>query len=223
MTCWPSTGRTSSWSRETPPAPSPLGWAAFYHQIPLVHLEAGLRTRNIYSPFPEEANRRLDLAALGVAPGSDRDLRANLEAEGVAPSSITVTGNTVIDSLPIRTVDVPVRFVDPAVAAAVASGQPILLVTTHRRESWGDRMAEAMLALRDVAIKHPELCVLLPMHRNPVVRDVVEANLLDQPNVLLTEPLSYHVSPTCCGPAVSSSRTPVAYRRRRPASASRSW
>jgi UDP-N-acetylglucosamine 2-epimerase (non-hydrolysing) len=92
----------------------------------------------------------------------------------------------------MRTVDLPVRFVDPAVAGAVASGRPILLVTSHRRESWGDRMTEAMLALRDVAIKHPELYVLLPMHRNPVVRDVVEANLLDQPNVLLTEPLSYH-------------------------------
>ena len=167
------------------------GLAAFYHQIPLVHLEAGLRTRNIYSPFPEEANRRLTspLSALHLAPTATS--RANLEAEGVAPSSITVTGNTVIDAL-MRTVDVPVCFVDPAVAAAVASGRPILLVTAHRRESWGDRMAEAMLALRDVAIKHPELCVLLPMHRNPVVRDVVEANLLDQPNALLTEPLSYH-------------------------------
>jgi UDP-N-acetylglucosamine 2-epimerase (non-hydrolysing) len=167
------------------------GLAAFYHQIPLVHLEAGLRTGNIYSPFPEEVNRRLTspLAALHLAPTATS--RANLEAEGIAPSTITVTGNTVIDAL-TRTVGVPVEFRDDRVARLVASGQPILLVTTHRRESWGERMTEAMFALRDVSIKHRELQILLPMHRNPVVRDVVETTLLDQPNVVLTEPLSYH-------------------------------
>ena len=78
------------------------------------------------------------------------------------------------------------------VEALVASEEPILLVTSHRRESWGERMTEAMMGLRDVSIKHPELQIVLPMHRNPVVRQVIEATLLDQPNVLLTEPLSYH-------------------------------
>ena len=167
------------------------GLAAFYHQIPLVHLEAGLRTGNIYSPFPEEVNRRLTapLSALHLAPTATS--RANLEAEAIAPETITVTGNTVIDAL-VRTVGVPVAFRDPRVEALVASEEPILLVTSHRRESWGERMTEAMMGLRDVSIKHPELQIVLPMHRNPVVRQVIEATLLDQPNVLLTEPLSYH-------------------------------
>lgn len=167
------------------------GLAAFYHQIPLVHLEAGLRTGNIYSPFPEEVNRRLTapIAALHLAPTSTS--RANLESEGIVPSTITVTGNTVIDAL-VRTVDVPVTFRDHRVADLVAAGAPLLLVTSHRRESWGDRMTEAMMGLRDVSIKHPELQIVLPMHRNPVVRRVIEATLLDQPNVLLTEPLGYH-------------------------------
>src|SRR6476620_10330092 len=142
------------------------GLAAFYHQVPLVHLEAGLRTGNIYSPFPEEVNRRLTapIASLHLAPTATS--RKNLEAEGIEPTTITVTGNTVIDAL-IRTVDVPVGFHDPRVGDLVGSAAPILLVTSHRRESWGDRMMEAMLGLRDVSIKHPELQVVLPMHRNP--------------------------------------------------------
>jgi len=167
------------------------GLAAFYHQIPLVHLEAGLRTRNIYSPFPEEVNRRLTapITALHLAPTMTS--RANLEAEGIPAGSITVTGNTVIDAL-TRTVGVPVVFRDQRISRLVTSGEPSLLVTSHRRESWGDRMAEAMMGIRDVSIKHPELQIVLPMHRNPVVRNVIQGSLLDQPNVLLTEPLSYH-------------------------------
>ncbi|MEP6799947.1 MAG: UDP-N-acetylglucosamine 2-epimerase (non-hydrolyzing) [Lapillicoccus sp.] len=165
--------------------------AAFYHQIPVAHLEAGLRTGDIYSPFPEEVNRRLTapIAALHLAPTSTS--RANLEREGIDPAMITVTGNTVIDAL--RTsVGVPATFVDPRVAELVASGAPILLVTSHRRESWGSRMTDAMGAVRDVAERHPELRVLLPMHRNSLVRDVIEPALAGLTNVLLTEPLSYH-------------------------------
>jgi UDP-N-acetylglucosamine 2-epimerase (non-hydrolysing) len=167
------------------------GLAAFYHQIPLVHLEAGLRTRNIYSPFPEEVNRRLTapLCALNLAPTATA--RANLEVEGITPDTITVIGNTVIDAL-LRTVGVPVTFTDPDLGRLVASGESFILVTSHRRESWGERMADAMLGLRDVSVKHPELQIVLPMHRNPVVRKVIEATLLDQPNVRLSEPLSYH-------------------------------
>ena len=167
------------------------GLAAYYHHIPLVHLEAGLRTGDIYSPFPEEVNRRLTapLTALHLAPTAVS--KANLEAEGIPLERITVTGNTVIDAL-ARTVGVPVVFRDQRVSRLVMSGEPILLVTSHRRESWGDRMADAMMGLRDVSIKHPELQIVLPMHRNPVVREVIESALLDQPNVLLTEPLSYH-------------------------------
>jgi UDP-N-acetylglucosamine 2-epimerase (non-hydrolysing) len=83
-------------------------------------------------------------------------------------------------------------FADPHVTDLVTSGKPMLLVTTHRRESWGERMAEAMEGVREVASKHRELAVLLPMHRNHIVREVVEPTLADLDNVLLTEPLTYH-------------------------------
>ncbi len=165
--------------------------AAFYERIPVVHLEAGLRTGDIYSPFPEEVNRRLiaPIAALHLAPTSTS--RANLEREGIEAATITVTGNTVIDALR-TTVGVPVEFTDPRVADLVASGAPLLVVTSHRRESWGGRMGDAMAALRDVAEEHPECQILLPMHRNSVVRDVIEPAFEGLDNVVLTEPLSYH-------------------------------
>lgn len=165
--------------------------AAFYQQIPVVHLEAGLRTGNIYSPFPEEINRRLtaSISALHLAPTSTS--RANLEAEGIASGSIVVTGNTVIDALQTAT-SKRVSFTDPKVTEAVASGQRILLVTCHRRESWGEKMTEAMRAVRTIAEKHPDLHVILPMHRNSIVREVIEPALAGLGNVLLTEPLDYH-------------------------------
>ena len=165
--------------------------AAFYQRIPVAHLEAGLRTGDIYSPFPEEVNRRLTapIATLHLAPTSTS--RHNLEAEGIDPARIAVTGNTVIDALQ-TTIGVPVAFTDPRVAALMAAGRPILLVTSHRRESWGEKMTEAMGAVRSIAERHPEVEVLLPMHRNAVVRDVIEPALAGLPNVVLTEPLSYH-------------------------------
>jgi len=165
--------------------------AALYHQVPVVHLEAGLRTGNIYSPFPEEVNRRLTapITSLHLAPTSTS--RANLEREGIDPATITVTGNTVIDALLTSTTVAP-TFEDPRVPALLAAGDPILLVTTHRRESWGSPMEATMAAVREVAERHPEIRVLLPMHRNPLVRDVVERALAGLDNVLLTAPLSYH-------------------------------
>ena len=165
--------------------------ASFYEKIPVVHLEAGLRTGDIYSPFPEEVNRRLisPLAALNLAPTPTS--RANLQAEGIDPRSVAVTGNTVIDALR-RAVQVPAQFSDPRVAAMLRSGARILLVTAHRRESWGAPLAEAMSAVRDLAQRRSDLQVLLPMHRNPVVRDTIEESLTGPSNVLLTEPLGYH-------------------------------
>ena len=148
--------------------------AAFYNKVPVVHLEAGLRTGNIYSPFPEEVNRRLTapLSALHLAPTATS--RANLEREGIDPATITVTGNTVIDALLTSTNVAPV-FNDSRVPELLSSGAPILLVTTHRRESWGAPMEDTMAAVREVSERHPEIRVLLPMHRNPTVRDVVAA------------------------------------------------
>jgi UDP-N-acetylglucosamine 2-epimerase (non-hydrolysing) len=167
------------------------GLAAYYQQIPVVHLEAGLRSGDMTSPFPEEANRRLvaPIASLHLAPTSTA--RGNLLAEGIKPDAIATTGNTVIDALQ-QALRTPATYGDPAVEALVASGRRFILVTAHRRESWGEPMREAMLALRDIAQAEPDLVLVVPMHRNPIVRDVVTEILGDVPNALLTEPFDYH-------------------------------
>jgi UDP-N-acetylglucosamine 2-epimerase (non-hydrolysing) len=168
--------------------------SAFYEKIPVVHLEAGLRTGNIYSPFPEEVNRRLTspLTSLHLAPTPTS--KANLLREGIDEAAIPITGNTVIDALQWTTTQ-PVTFTDPRVGQivdAAKAGRKVLLVTSHRRESWGDRMTESMGAIRDLAVANPDVLVLLPMHRNPIVRDVIEPMLRPLENVTLTEPLEYH-------------------------------
>lgn len=165
--------------------------AAFYQRIRVVHLEAGLRTGNIYSPFPEEVNRRLTspIATLHLAPTPTA--RSNLRGEGINPGSIVVTGNTVIDALQMTTGKVVV-FSDPNVLAAVRTGRRILLVTCHRRESWGDKMIDAMSAVRAIGERHPDIHIILPMHRNSIVRQAIEPVLTGLDNAILTEPLSYH-------------------------------
>ena len=115
--------------------------------------------------------------------------RANLEAEGVDGTTIVVTGNTVVDALQWAVAQ-PVAFTDPLLEK-LGTERDLLLVTTHRREAWGDKMLAAMRGLGDVARNHPELDLLLPMHRNPIVRDTVVEALGHLPNVYLTEPLSY--------------------------------
>ena len=163
--------------------------AGFLAGVPVVHVEAGLRTGNRLSPFPEEANRRLTavVAALHLAPTPRA--RDNLLAEGIDPASVLVTGNTVVDALQWA-VDRPVAFTD-ARLAGLGGDRPLVLVTTHRRESWGEPMQQAMSALGEVARAHPEIDLLLPLHRNTVVRDAVMPVLEGLANVVLTEPLSY--------------------------------
>lgn len=164
--------------------------AAFYRGIPVVHLEAGLRSHDLCSPFPEEGNRKVttQLAALHLAPTATS--RANLLREGVAPEAVAVTGNTVIDAL-LETVGRAVAFSDPVLEALSASGRPVLLVTTHRRENWGDAMQGMGRALARLARADPDQVVVLPVHRNPVVREAVLPQLAGLPNVLVTEPLDY--------------------------------
>ena len=164
--------------------------AAFNRRIPVIHLEAGLRSGNLSSPFPEEANRKLtsQISALHLAP--TRRSRANLVAEGVAPSDIVVTGNTVIDALHIA-VSMNVTPADGAVAEFVAADRPKLLVTTHRRENLGSAMEHIGDALAALAESRPDLIILLPAHRNPLVRESVLPRVRNLDNVLVTEPLSY--------------------------------
>jgi UDP-N-acetylglucosamine 2-epimerase (non-hydrolysing) len=164
--------------------------AAFYRQIPVIHLEAGLRSGDISSPFPEEANRKItsQIASLHLAP-TLRSL-ANLVAEGVALESIVVTGNTVIDALYLA-VERRTAFADAALARVAASGRRIVLVTTHRRENWGGAMEGVGRALARLAEQFPDTEIVLPVHRNPVVRDAVLPYLVGLANVTVTEPLGY--------------------------------
>jgi UDP-N-acetylglucosamine 2-epimerase (non-hydrolysing) len=164
--------------------------ASFYEQIPVVHLEAGLRTGDAYSPYPEEINRRLatQLAALHLAPTAIS--RANLLAEKVAPGSILVTGNTVIDAL-LWTVGRQLGYGDPALATLDQTDAPVLLVTAHRRESWGPPMAAIGRALARIAREHPRLRIVFPIHRNPLVRAAITPAVDGLPNVTITEPLPY--------------------------------
>lgn len=164
--------------------------AAFNRGIPVIHLEAGLRSGNLLSPFPEEANRKLtsQVSALHLAPTARS--RDNLLAEGVNRDDIVVTGNTVIDALHIA-VDMNVAPSDLIVSNFVASDRPKLLVTTHRRENLGSAMEDIGDALALLAEARPDLLILLPAHRNPLVREAVLPRVEKFDNVLVTEPLSY--------------------------------
>ncbi|RMI12599.1 UDP-N-acetylglucosamine 2-epimerase (non-hydrolyzing) [Cellulomonas triticagri] len=164
--------------------------AAFYRGIPVVHLEAGLRSGDLASPFPEEGNRRLtsQIASVHLAPTTTS--RDNLVAEGVDPDRIVVTGNTVIDAL-LDTVRRGLPFADGALEDAVTSGRKVLLVTTHRRENWGGAMQGVGRAVARLARDHEDLLVVLPAHRNPVVREAILPELSGLPNVVVTEPLPY--------------------------------
>jgi UDP-N-acetylglucosamine 2-epimerase (non-hydrolysing) len=166
--------------------------AAFYERIPVVHLEAGLRTGDPYSPYPEEINRRLAtrLAALHLAPTSTS--KSNLLAENVDPASVVITGNTVIDAL-LWTVGRESDYEDPALAGLDDSDAPVLLVTAHRRESWGAPLRAVGRALARIAYEHHDLRIVFPVHRNPLVRDAILPAISDMPNVTVTEPLPYGV------------------------------
>jgi UDP-N-acetylglucosamine 2-epimerase (non-hydrolysing) len=164
--------------------------AAFYEQVPVVHVEAGLRTGDLYSPFPEEANRRLtgQIATLHLAPTPVSE--GNLLHDGIPSGRIVVTGNTVIDAL-LWTVQQRVPYGDPALEAIDSTDKPVLLVTTHRRESWGQRMRDVASAVARLARKHRDLIVVLPLHPNPVVREAVLPALHGLDNVILVEPMGY--------------------------------
>jgi UDP-N-acetylglucosamine 2-epimerase (non-hydrolysing) len=164
--------------------------AAFYEQIPVVHLEAGLRSGNPYSPYPEEINRRLAtrLTALHLAPTASS--KSNLLAENVEPGKVVVTGNTVIDAL-LWAVEREFDYGDPALADLDDSTAPVLLVTAHRRESWGAPLRDVGQALARIARAHRDLRIVFPIHRNPVVREAIVPAIRDLPNVTVTEPVPY--------------------------------
>ena len=147
--------------------------AAFYRQIPVGHVEAGLRTHNIYSPWPEEMNRQITgrIATYDFAPTPLS--RQNLLDEGVAPERITVTGNTVIDALHWVVENVMKKgYVpkDPSVASLPRGDRRLVLITGHRRENFGEGFISMCTAIRDLALKYPQVDFVYPMHLNPNVR-----------------------------------------------------
>lgn len=166
--------------------------AAFYHRIPVGHVEAGLRTRDIYAPWPEEVNRRVTDAVADRLYAPTETARQNLRSEGVPDANILVTGNTVIDAL-LDTLHGPLSV--PANAAALAGrypffdGRKVVLVTCHRRESYGDGFRDICTALARLASRD-DITVVFPVHRNPNVREVFSC-LGDQPHVRLIDPVEY--------------------------------
>lgn len=164
--------------------------AAFYHQIPVGHIEAGLRTNDKANPFPEEINRRITGVITDLHFAPTETAKQSLLKENVDPSTIFVTGNTVVDALEY-TVRENYKFAVPILDTIVNKGKKIVLVTMHRRENWGLPMEGACKAILRLALKYPELEFLFPVHMNPIVREVVYPILENQPNVSLIEPLDY--------------------------------
>ena len=167
--------------------------AAYYRKIPVSHVEAGLRSGNIYQPWPEEVNRRI------VSPIADQHFAPTetsaeaLKRENIDPATIHVTGNTVIDALHATRERLAE---DPSLAAGLDpiaerfAGKRIILVTTHRRENFGDGMADIARALGRIA-ERPDTAILFPVHPNPNVVSVMDAMLGEQPNIARIDPLDY--------------------------------
>lgn len=164
--------------------------AAFYRGIPVVHLEAGLRSHDIKSPFPEEANRKIvsQIADLHLAP--TQTSKRNLLVENTPGEKIVVTGNTVVDALFYAVESDDISF-PSELETKLDQYDRVLLVTSHRRENWGDAMKGVGAALRDLAEKYEDLLIVLPAHKNPVVREAILPSIHGLPNVHTCEPLPY--------------------------------
>jgi UDP-N-acetylglucosamine 2-epimerase (non-hydrolysing) len=164
-------------------------FAAHLERVPSGHVEAGLRTGDRYQPFPEEMNRVLTtrLASIHFAPTAQA--HAALLREGVPAADAHLTGNTVIDAL-LQTVRPDYSFRSPQLAS-LDPKRRLILVTTHRRESFGAPLRSTCAAMRDLAEQYPELQFVLPVHPNPEVKETVQQLLCDLPGMFLIEPVDY--------------------------------
>ena len=162
--------------------------AAFYQQIAVGHVEAGLRTGNKYSPWPEEMNRKLTGAIADFHFAPTRTSAANLQRENVAREAVFITGNTVIDAL-LGTVKPD--FVFSGEVEDIDFSKRIILVTTHRRENLGEPLRNIYRAIRRILSEFPDTAVIFPVHKNPLVRSIVNDELSDIDRVHLIEPLEY--------------------------------
>jgi UDP-N-acetylglucosamine 2-epimerase (non-hydrolysing) len=164
--------------------------AAFWRRIPVVHLEAGLRSGDLESPFPEEGNRRLvaQVASLHLAPTPLAAM--NLLDENIDTADVLITGNTVVDAT-LAVAGRRMPYETPALAARAGSGTRLVVVTAHRRESWGAPLDRILSAVRELVERYDDIDVVLPSHPNPAVRAQVEAGLGGIERVTVTDPLPY--------------------------------
>jgi len=163
--------------------------AAFYCQVPVGHVEAGLRSDDIYNPFPEEMNRRLTDTVASIYFAPTDHARSRLVAEGANERDIFVTGNTVIDAL-LQTVTDGYTF-QPPVSDVVGEGGRLIVVTTHRRENLGDPMRHVYRALAGITRMFPDVHVVFPLHLNPAVREIARAELSGVERIHMIEPPAY--------------------------------
>ncbi|MBB6216330.1 UDP-N-acetylglucosamine 2-epimerase (non-hydrolyzing) [Anaerosolibacter carboniphilus] len=164
--------------------------AAFYQQVKVGHVEAGLRSGNIYSPYPEEANRMLTgrLTHLHFAPTQGN--KKNLLAEGIKEENIVLTGNTVIDAL-LQVIKEDYRFENELLNQLDYKNKKIILMTAHRRENLGEPMMNIFSAIREVADQNEEIEIVFPIHLNPQVRNLAAEILGNTKNIHIIEPLDY--------------------------------
>jgi UDP-N-acetylglucosamine 2-epimerase (non-hydrolysing) len=163
--------------------------AAFMEHVPVGHVEAGLRTGDLQQPFPEEMNRRVTTVVSSLHFAPTAAARNALLGEGVDARRIVMTGNTVIDAL-LQSVRGDYVFQEPRLAALPRQGK-VVLVTTHRRESIGEPMRHVCEAILRLTRVHRDLTVVIPVHRNPAVREIVNGLLGDHPGIILIDPLPY--------------------------------
>jgi UDP-N-acetylglucosamine 2-epimerase (non-hydrolysing) len=164
--------------------------AAYYCKIAVGHIEAGLRSHDIYNPFPEEANRRLASVLTEIHFAPTALARDNLLAEGVHAEKIVVTGNTVIDTLRALSI-LPHSWKNTPLAGIPDDNSRLVLVTSHRRESWGTDQEHMCMALKDLVQQHLDIRIVYPVHMNPNVRSTVNTLLQNTDRIHLTEPLDY--------------------------------
>ena len=164
--------------------------AAYYHQISVGHVEAGLRTGNKFSPYPEEMNRKLTAALTDLNFAPTDTAKRNLLREGISEEKIFVTGNTVIDAL-CHTVKSDFKFTEELLNGIDYENKRVILVTTHRRENLGEPLRQVYKALKKLVEEFADVEVIFPVHKNPKVREVVNAELGGLERVYLCDPLDY--------------------------------
>jgi UDP-N-acetylglucosamine 2-epimerase (non-hydrolysing) len=164
--------------------------AAFYHKVRVAHVEAGLRTRQKYYPFPEEINRHLTTVLSDAHFTPTAEARDNLLAEGISPDNIWITGNTVIDALQ-DVLKWNRRCDHPVLARAEAESRRMILVTSHRRENQGRPQEQICAALLELITRFPDILIVFPVHLSPAVRDTVLPRLEAQDRIVLLNPIDY--------------------------------